>query len=319
LLEEEDVGVNSMNEEVQQLQNNINKLKHEITDLTNKKLEYSSKQGQIKGEMEVMESKRAMRDELIKNNSEKIDFEPTNDEDFAGEFLDEYQKYIKSQQKSMNKMQTEYDEKISVCEEKWNEAQEKLTESKMAVKHAKETLINKKQSHAKNLRELSRLKSASENDELETLQVKLDEAQERLSEAQSSGIDVDEVRMEIKKLTKESKQDQMRRDKIDKEITMLHKTSETRMKISMFEKEMERKEASVRENSEECRKNLKKFGFTSKLPTSSSLDNLVVEKEEESQNLRQELDEKRTELGRLRAKMDMMTTETKEKQDRINF
>ena len=45
LLEEEDVGVNSMNEEVQQLQNNINKLKHEITDLTNKKLEYSSKQG----------------------------------------------------------------------------------------------------------------------------------------------------------------------------------------------------------------------------------------------------------------------------------
>merc|ERR1712096_282614 len=123
----------------------------------------------------------------------------------------------------------------------------------MAVKHAKETLINKKQSHAKNLRELSRLKSASENDELETLQVKLDEAQERLSEAQSSGIDVDEVRMEIKKLTKESKQDQMRRDKIDKEITMLHKTSETRMKISMFEKEMERKEASARENSEECR------------------------------------------------------------------
>merc|ERR1712096_30728 len=80
LLEEEDVGVNSMNEEVQQLQNNINKLKHEISDLTNKKLEYSSKQGQIKGEMEVMESKRAMRDELIKNNSEKIDFEPTNDE-----------------------------------------------------------------------------------------------------------------------------------------------------------------------------------------------------------------------------------------------
>ena len=55
--------------------------------------------------MEVMESKRSVMNELIQNSSDKINFEPTNDDDFADEFLNLYQNYVQEQQNDLKNVQ----------------------------------------------------------------------------------------------------------------------------------------------------------------------------------------------------------------------
>jgi len=322
LLMDENTGVSSLEEEECKFKDEIEKLDQELAELTERKSRYSTKKYEISSEMQSTEEKRKKRDEMITEFAHKINYQLDDDKiiPFTSEQVKDFGKFFEdfneTETARLSRTKHELQDRFKEAEKSLQEKLEAQTELKVNLVHLGELLKQKKEKQAKNLREVSRLKSASDNDELQSLQTAYEEMQEKLKQAVDS-FNIEDIRMDIKRLARKKTKEQQEIVMIENDIKVLQESIEQRAKISCLKKEVETKENKISKITSDICKKMSQLGYSMKISTNQELNQIINEKEEEIKSNRKNVENGRVHLSISKSKIETIKNEINEKEAKI--
>nr|CAB3265404.1 DNA repair protein RAD50 [Phallusia mammillata] len=306
----------------QECEKKINPLQREITTVTEKKTALSIKQGKLQQEIENAGTRKKTRTALMReykklyklNLSELGRGEITEEQ--VKEFISIFQDYINTEARSLRSQKVKMDAEVKEADSNLRSVWQEKTEVAEGRKLKEQTLMELKRKQAKIKQDLSRLQVASDNDQLDVLQSKLDTAKEDLEMLEMS-FDVKPIHENIKKLSIKKSQLPKQIEALEHEISELQKSAETRTKLEMIQKDKQGKEESIQRMKNRHQGVLQDVGImsseSSPFPEKGKLSRWIMKKEEEVATSQQKLDTEKRQVTQLTTERDMLNKEIKDK------
>nr|XP_039250335.1 DNA repair protein RAD50-like [Styela clava] len=326
---QEDLLQNKRNK-LDNCQYQIEPIKKEIDAFTKRKNKLILRQGELQQEYKSFQTKQEERVELLVKTSDEHDvckgqvhIGQEVSEDDAARFESEMKRVVRKNEETMNAKQKRLEEDIDSCSKEIQNVFGSKTEIEEGVKHKKQSIKDKSRKIEEIKREISNLQSSSDMDRLEELQKQLENAEKELKNAEES-YNVNELKQEVKNLSKIKSQREHNLKQIDEEIENMREHQKSRTKIEEWKNQQKDREDKMRKikyrNSDslisinllQSDKNIDEQLF----PSRQNLSRWISKKSDEEKMLRKDLDKKKQELTKLSTRLDMLTRDLRDKNSR---
>ncbi|CAK8686844.1 unnamed protein product [Clavelina lepadiformis] len=303
----------------------IEPMKENIQILNKRKISLSVEQGKLQREVTNAEEKRKSRNDLARKYGEELGARVADLEDHEitttdiEQFQSSFKTYITNETKKQRSEKLQLVNGVKEAEQEYKDGWQAKVEVEQGVKHKKKSLAEVKDKLVKTNRELNRIQTASDSDQLFTLQEQLEGKQSELKKLEKS-FDLNKTRNQLKEMNTKKSYLQEEFDSLENEISDMQKSSTTRTKIDVLRKDKAAKEESLSRLKKKNLDSLSTIGLAtrSSFPDKKKLAQWIREKENEMRKVQTQLDTAKSQATKLSTEHGIILKQLKDKEARHN-